>query len=178
MERIGDQTQTADELAANPYLRAVCQEALRVMPVIPVVSRKVREPVVIGGYPIEAGAHVMPCIYLTHHRPDVYGDPERFRPERFFERRFSPYEYLPFGGGQRTCIGNAFALHEMTVVLGTLLSRNNSMMRAATCSGRASDTGSASGNACWCITVSISPGSTDSTLTLRSASSAAHKRDR
>ena len=114
---------TAEQIGSNAYLRAVCQEALRAMPVIPVVSRRAREPIVVAGHAIEVGEHVMPCIYLTHHRSDIYGDPERFRPERFLERRFSPFEFLPFGGGQRVCIGNAFALYEMTVVLGTLLTR-------------------------------------------------------
>jgi cytochrome P450 len=53
----------------------------------------------------------------------VYREPDRFLPERFLERSFSPFEYLPFGGGHRRCIGAAFATYEMAIVLGTLLKR-------------------------------------------------------
>jgi len=66
---------------------------------------------------------LIPCIYLTHHRPDLYPNPRQFRPERFLERQYSPYEFLPFGGGNRRCIGMAFALYEMKLVLADILSR-------------------------------------------------------
>ena len=62
------------------------------------------------------------CIYLTHHREDIYPDPDEFRPERFLDRRYSPYEYLPFGGGVRRCIGMAFAQFEMKLVITGILS--------------------------------------------------------
>jgi len=63
------------------------------------------------------------CIYLAHRRAQVYRDPEEFRPERFLERHYSPFEFLPFGGGIRRCIGSAFAQFEMKLVLGNILSR-------------------------------------------------------
>jgi cytochrome P450 len=72
------------------------------------------------GYSLEPGTILLPSIYLAHQRPDVYPNPKQFRPERFLERQFSPYEYLPFGGGDRRCIGSAFALFEMKLVLVTL----------------------------------------------------------
>ncbi|MDF5734007.1 MAG: cytochrome P450, partial [Rhizonema sp. PD38] len=62
-------------------------------------------------------------IYLAHHREEVYPQPKKFKPERFLDRQFSPYEYLPFGGGNRRCIGMAFAQYEMKLVLATILSR-------------------------------------------------------
>jgi cytochrome P450 len=71
---------------------------------------------------IPPGITVAPCIYLAHHREAAYPDPDVFRPERFLERVTSPHEYLPFGGGARRCIGLGLALHEMKIVLGTLLS--------------------------------------------------------
>jgi unspecific monooxygenase len=73
-------------------------------------------------YQFEADTLVAPCIYLTHHREDIYPEPKQFKPERFLARQFSPYEYLPFGGGTRRCIGMAFALFEMKLVLATVLS--------------------------------------------------------
>jgi cytochrome P450 len=74
------------------------------------------------GHEFEANTMLAPCIYLTHHREDLYPEPEKFKPERFIERQFTPYEYLPFGGGNRRCIGFALALLEMKLVLATILS--------------------------------------------------------
>ncbi len=74
------------------------------------------------GYPLEPGTKVVTSIYLTHHRQDLYSDPDRFKPERFLDRKFSPYEYLPFGGGSRRCIGATLAELEMKLVLATIMS--------------------------------------------------------
>ena len=82
-------------------------------------SRGVR----IGGWDLPAGVVAAPCIYLAHRRPDVWPEPERFDPERFIGRRPSPYEFFPFGGGVRRCLGMAFALYEMKVVLAEVASR-------------------------------------------------------
>ncbi|NES79354.1 MULTISPECIES: cytochrome P450 [Okeania] len=107
-----------------PYLSAVCQETLRLYPiVITAFPRVVQKPVEIMGYQLEPGMVVLPSIYLTHQREDIYPEPKKFKPERFLERQFSPYEYLPFGGGSRRCIGSAFALFEMKLVLATILSK-------------------------------------------------------
>jgi hypothetical protein len=54
-------------------------------------------------------------------RPDVYPDPEKFNPDRFLERHYSSFEFLPFGGGVRRCIGMAFARFEMRTVLSSIL---------------------------------------------------------
>jgi cytochrome P450 family 110 len=106
-----------------PYLTAVCQETLRLYPIaVNAFPRVVKQPMDIMGYALEPGTVIMPSIYLAHHRPSVYPEPKQFRPERFLERQFSPYEYLPFGGGDRRCIGSAFALFEMKIVLFELLS--------------------------------------------------------
>jgi cytochrome P450 len=65
----------------------------------------------------------MGCIFLAHRRQEVFADPEEFQPERFLANSFSPTTFLPFGGGSRRCIGKAFALFEMKVVLSQLLGR-------------------------------------------------------
>lgn len=103
------------------YLAAVAKETLRLRPVLPLVARKLSEPVTIHGYDLPAGTIVNPSIYLVHHRPDVYPEPDAFRPERFLESKPGTYTWLPFGGGVRRCIGASFALFEMQVVLGELL---------------------------------------------------------
>ncbi|MDY6940505.1 MAG: cytochrome P450 [Cyanobacteriota bacterium] len=112
-----------NEILKLPYLNAVVQETLRMYPVVMfALPRLVKAPVQILGYDLEPGSVISPCIYLTHHRPDLYPEPKRFKPERFLEKQFSQSEYLPFGGGNRRCIGLAFALFEMKLVLATVLS--------------------------------------------------------
>ncbi|WP_392480261.1 cytochrome P450 [Nostoc sp. C110] len=106
-----------------PYLNAVCSETLRIYPVAMLTfARVVRTPLSLGGYELEPGIGVIGSIYLTHHREDLYPEPKQFKPERFLERQFSPYEYLPFGGGARRCIGLAFAQLEMKLALAKILS--------------------------------------------------------
>ncbi|WGV26403.1 cytochrome P450 [Halotia branconii] len=107
-----------------PYLNAICSETLRLYPVaISALNRVVKSPLQIGEYKFEPGTLLIPSIYLTHHREDLYPQPKQFKPERFLERQFTPYEYIPFGGGNRRCIGMALALFEMKLVLVTILSR-------------------------------------------------------
>ncbi|MEG5138915.1 MULTISPECIES: cytochrome P450 [unclassified Microcoleus] len=110
------------EISRLPYLSAVCQETLRIYPVgMLTFPRVVREPVELMGYQLEPGTVVFGSIYLTHRREDLYPEPQQFKPERFLERQFSPYEYLPFGGGSRRCIGLALAQLEMKLVVATIL---------------------------------------------------------
>ncbi|MBD2195059.1 MULTISPECIES: cytochrome P450 [Calothrix] len=111
-------------IAKLPYLTAFCQETLRLYPIVINASpRIVKSPIEIKGYTIPEKHVIMPSIYLAHHRPEVYPNPKQFQPERFLERQFSQYEYLPFGGGNRRCIGLAFAQYEMKIVLATILSK-------------------------------------------------------
>ncbi|MBD3885206.1 cytochrome P450 [Phormidium tenue FACHB-886] len=111
-------------LVQLPYLTAVCNESLRLFPVATLTfPREVKEPVELMGYQLAPGMRLYGCIYLTHQRPDLYPNPKLFKPERFLERQFSPYEFLPFGGGARRCIGEALAQFEMKLVIATLISR-------------------------------------------------------
>jgi cytochrome P450 family 110 len=106
-----------------PYLNAVVSETLRLHPVVAFIGRHLKEPLELMTYKFDAGTSLFPSIYLTHQRPDIYPEPKKFKPERFLTRQFSPYEYLPFGGGNRRCLGYAFALFEMKMVLVTILSQ-------------------------------------------------------
>jgi cytochrome P450 len=110
-------------LVRLPYLNAVCSETLRTYPVgMLTFTRVTRSAVELAGCRLEPGTHVVGCIYLAHQREEVYPNAAQFRPERFLERRYSPFEYLPFGGGVRRCIGMAFAQFEMKVVVSSILS--------------------------------------------------------
>jgi cytochrome P450 len=78
----------------------------------------------MGGYLIPAGVSLINAMYLLHRRAELYPDPEAFKPERFLGKRvIDPYEWTPFGGGIRRCLGMAFALFEMKVVVATVLLR-------------------------------------------------------
>ena len=81
-----------------PYLTATCQEVLRIHPILPTVEgRRLTAPMEIQGYHLERGSTSLPRAYLVHRREDLFPEPLTFRPERFLSRRFSPYEYFPFG---------------------------------------------------------------------------------
>ncbi len=112
-----------EALAPAPFLEAVCNETLRLRPALPAAARKLRSPLQVAGYDLPVGSTVGASILWVHHNPSVFPQSERFLPERFLQRSYSPFEFLPFGGGNRRCIGAAFALYEMKLVLGTLLQR-------------------------------------------------------
>lgn len=129
-ERLARTPRVLDELiaerdapgAGEDYLDAVVKETLRLRPVIPAVVRKLREPMEFGGWELPAGVHIAPSIYLLHRRGDIYPDPLEFRPERFLgDDTPGTYEWIPFGGGVRRCLGASFAMFEMKAVLRAAL---------------------------------------------------------
>ena len=111
------------DLVKLPYLNAVCNESLRIYPVAYVtLPRQVRKPVKLLGYELPVGAALVGATYLVHHQEDIYPQSKEFKPERFLERQFSAWEFMPFGGGTRRCVGAALAQYEMKLVLATILS--------------------------------------------------------
>jgi cytochrome P450 len=119
----GDALPGAEHLPRLEYLDAAIRESLRVRTVLPFVVRLTKRPFVAGGREYPPGVVLSPCNHLVHRRADLYPEPEAFRPERFLERRYAGHEWFPFGGGNRTCLGMAFALYEMKAVLATLFAR-------------------------------------------------------
>jgi cytochrome P450 len=110
-----------EHIAQLVYLDACIRETLRVRNVIPFVVRVLKADYAVGGVTYPTGSVLCPAIHLLHLRPDLYPEPHVFRPERFLERKYAPYEWDPFGGGNRACLGQVFAMYEMKVVLATLL---------------------------------------------------------
>jgi cytochrome P450 len=113
-----------DALASLPFLEATCFEALRMHPPVVEVGRTTQQPFPLGRYTVPAGEAIVPSPILLHAREDLYPNPDRFQPERFLSWKPSPFEFIPFGGGSKRCLGAAFAMYEMKVVLGTLLHEN------------------------------------------------------
>jgi cytochrome P450 family 135 len=117
LERLHDEALAG----GDEYVDAVAKETLRLKPVIPIVVRRLTEPVEIGNYTIPAGWKVAPCIYLMHRHASIYNpDPAAFRPERFLDQAAGTYTWIPFGGGIRRCIGASFAVFEMKTVLSAI----------------------------------------------------------
>ncbi|NJN72463.1 MAG: cytochrome P450 [Limnothrix sp. RL_2_0] len=97
-----------------PYVSAVGNETLRINPVAMFTfARQAEADTELLGYKIVAKDILFGCIYALHQRPDLYPNPRQFRPERFLERQYTPYEFMPFGGGTRRCLGEALAQFEL-----------------------------------------------------------------
>ncbi|MEW5929251.1 MAG: cytochrome P450 [Gemmatimonadota bacterium] len=134
-EVLGGRAPEADDLPRLRWTRAVFDEALRLYPPAWALPREAAADDVVGGFRIPAGSLLVVCAWVTHRRPDLWAEPERFRPERFLdggEGGIVPFSYYPFGAGARQCIGTHFALMEAQVVLATLARR----FRLAPVSGR------------------------------------------
>ena len=121
LDSLGE-TPDSNAILKLPYLNAVYCETLRIYPVAMLTFRReVASPVSLVGHELEPGTQVMGSIYSIHHDEDLYPEPNKFRPERFLERRFSAYEFIPFGGGTRRCIGMALAQFEMKLILAKII---------------------------------------------------------
>ncbi|HTR88668.1 MAG TPA: cytochrome P450 [Solirubrobacteraceae bacterium] len=111
------------DAGGEEYLTATVQEVLRHRPVfLFAIPRAVKRPIDIGPWRYEPPAHLLACIYLLHHDPELYPEPHVFRPERFLEGQPSPSTWLPWGGGRRRCVGMGLAMLEMKAVLRAVLS--------------------------------------------------------
>jgi cytochrome P450 len=107
------------------YLDAVIKETLRVRPPVPVVVRRLLEPMRLGGHDLPAGTVVAPCIHLIHRSERIYPQAKSFIPERFLDRQPGTYTWIPFGGGTRRCLAASYAELEMKRVLRTVFSEVN-----------------------------------------------------
>lgn len=114
-----------DALAQLPYLGATCQESIRIRPVLSMIGRQTIAPFTFAGIEVPPGTVLATAIYHLHHQPELYHDPEKFRPQRLLDRKYGPFEFIGFGGGARRCMGAAFANYQLRVVLGTLLARHH-----------------------------------------------------
>jgi cytochrome P450 len=117
------------EAGDDSYVVATIKETLRLKPVLPTVPRVPKQDIEVGGWTIPADTIILICIALAQRRPDVYPDPEEFRPERFLDGDQGPYDWIPWGGGVRRCLGINFAMAEMTVAVRRIVERTR--LRAA-----------------------------------------------
>ncbi len=109
--------------AAAEWIEACIVESMRSRPVIPLIGRRVSVPWRLGEFAVPAGAPVAISILLVHHREDLYPEPFQFKPERWLQNKPGTYEWIPFGGGIRRCLGAALAMTEQRVVLEAMARR-------------------------------------------------------
>jgi cytochrome P450 len=113
-------------LAKLTYTRQVLDEAMRLYPPVPYLTRKNTVPVEIAGRELPAGSGVDVSVWSVHRHPEIWPTPDRFDPDRFAPERVSGrsgYAHLPFAAGPRECAGREFAELEMALVLAELASR-------------------------------------------------------
>ena len=123
---VGDRPAGFQDVAKLSYLRMAIEESLRIYPPSWSFSRAALGDDEIGGYRIPAGAVLSISPWVTHRRPELWPDPERFDPERFEPGRAAErprFAYYPFGGGPRVCIARDMAMMELPLILATVLQR-------------------------------------------------------
>ena len=120
---LGGRCPTPDDLPQLPYTDSVITEAMRLYPPVYLIGREATQDLELGGYRVKKGYTIFMSQWVNHRDPRYFPEPEAFRPERWDEglaKKIPKYAYYPFGGGQRVCIGNTFALMEAAIILAAV----------------------------------------------------------
>ena len=120
---LAGKTPTAEMLPRLSYTAAVIAESMRLFPPVYGIGREATTNVELGGYRVKRGYTVLMSQWVNHRDPNYFPEPEEFRPERWqngLAKRIPKFAYYPFGGGQRMCVGNTFALMEAAIILATV----------------------------------------------------------
>jgi cytochrome P450 len=111
----------AEDFQQLAYTRAVLNESMRLRPPAGILLRKVNKDTEVDGYFLKAGRPAIFSIFNLHHHPDFWPQPEQFDPERFLTPQNRRFSYMPFGTGERVCIGSHFALLESQLLLSMIV---------------------------------------------------------
>jgi len=122
-EHVADDTPTHEETNRLPYLDQVIRESMRVLPASSYSQRVNAEPTQLGPLHLGTGTPIVFSQFITHHRPDLFPNPDIFDPDRWQTISPSAYEFLPFGAGPRMCLGAPLAMVELRVALTMILKR-------------------------------------------------------
>ena len=121
---LGERPLTPDDVTHLSYTVQVVHEALRLCPPVPVGGRTAMRDIAVDGCRVEAGSMVLVGIFGMHRDPALWDNPLTFDPDRFSATNFAGldrWQFIPFGGGPRSCIGDHFAMLELTLALGTII---------------------------------------------------------
>jgi cytochrome P450 len=122
LRQLNDELQTG-AAEQSIYLDCVIKESLRILPPVVFTARRMTRADTLAGQPLPEGTIVLPSIYVTHHLADLFPEPERFLPARWLGKSVSPYAYLPFSVGPRMCMGTAFSLQLLKIVVPAVVKR-------------------------------------------------------
>jgi cytochrome P450 len=114
---------TLEQLERLPITERIIKESMRIMPASSYSQRVAAMPIQLGPFQVAQGSPIVFSQFITHHMPEIYPDPESFRPDRWLTINPSPYQYLPFGAGPRMCVGAGLAMQILKMTLPTLLQK-------------------------------------------------------
>jgi cytochrome P450 len=121
---LGGNTPTRDQLAQLSVLDRVIKESMRILPPVPFTIRAADDDAIpMGSLTLNHGTRVICSHFLTHHLPEIYPEPEIFRPDRWREIDPTQYEYMPFSAGPRACVGAMFAIQVLKISLAIMLQK-------------------------------------------------------
>jgi cytochrome P450 len=106
-----------------PYLEAVINESLRILPPVPYTLRRSQVAMDMLGIPVQPGDWIVLSHFISHRCPKLYPEPRRFLPQRWFCIKPNQYEFLPFSAGPRWCIGKSLAMNMMKLTLAMIMQR-------------------------------------------------------
>ncbi|NJL26747.1 MAG: cytochrome P450 [Thermoanaerobaculia bacterium] len=121
--RLGGEAPSYEEVFELPLLDRVVKESLRLLSPAVMFARQTTRETELGGFEIPRGAEIIYSPYVTHLDASIFAEPKKFLPDRWLSLRPTPYQYLPFGGGVRTCLGAAFGGAQLRTMVALALQR-------------------------------------------------------
>lgn len=120
-QELDGEAPTIRQLERLPLLDATIKESMRILPPVPITYRVACKEMELDGVAIHAGDRVLCSQYVTQHMPELFSEPNRFDPQRWFSIKPGVYEYFPFGAGPRRCLGYTLGTTIIKISLAMIL---------------------------------------------------------
>ena len=122
---------TMEKIGSLPLLDGVMKEGMRLFPPVPITTRRSTADTILGDTAVKAGTRYLVSNYLINRNPDIYSEPDRFRPERWSDLNLSPYDFTTFGAGGRMCPAFTFGGQMLKIALAAVLTQHRIDMAPA-----------------------------------------------